>query len=93
MTGPETGRGKAIPSDDVSGGGRDTYEPPFEVPHSTFIQADLQALRLSVTAAWQERVVMLTPEEQQELRAEIADLCRYLTDLTGLHDEPHRGGA
>ena len=60
-----------------------SFPDAAEVPHATFIRADLQALRLSVTAAWQERGVMLTSEEQSELRAEIADLCQYLKDLTG----------
>jgi hypothetical protein len=36
-----------------------------------------------VTLAWQERGVMLTPEEQEELQAEIKDLCQYLQNLTG----------
>jgi hypothetical protein len=54
--------------------------------HAHDIRADLLALRQSVTLAWQERGVMLTPEEQIELRAEIRDLCQYLKDLTGCHD-------
>lgn len=47
------------------------------------IRADLHTLRMSVTLAWQERGVMLTPEEQKELQAEIKDLCQYLEHLTG----------
>lgn len=47
------------------------------------IRADLHTLRKSVTLAWQERGVMLTPEEQKELQAEIKDLCQYLQNLTG----------
>lgn len=52
-------------------------------PHAAFIRADLRSLRLRVTSAWQERAVMLTPDEQQDLRAEIHDLCQYLKALTG----------
>jgi hypothetical protein len=77
----------------ASGEHSNAFELPTEAPHSTSLRCDLHALRLSVTAAWQERGVMLTPEEQNALRAEIADLCRYLADLTGLHDQPHHGGA
>lgn len=35
------------------------------------ILADLQTLRGKIVAAWQERGVVLTPEEQEELRDEI----------------------
>jgi hypothetical protein len=54
--------------------------------HAHDIRVDLLTLRNSVTLAWQERGVMLTPEEQKELRAEIAELCQFLRDLTGCHD-------
>jgi hypothetical protein len=50
------------------------------------IRNDLHTLRMSVTLAWQERGVMLTPEEQDELQAEIKDLCNYLQNLTGCRD-------
>ena len=50
------------------------------------IRLDLLTLRNSVTLAWRERGVMLTREEQRELKAEIADLCELLKDLTGSHD-------
>ena len=56
----------------------------FPSQHAGDIRADLLALRRSVTLAWQERGVMLTPEEQKALQAEIRDLCEYLTDLTGI---------
>ena len=54
--------------------------------HASDIRVDLLALRQSVTLAWQERGVMLTPDEQKELRAEISELCQYLKHLTGCHD-------
>jgi hypothetical protein len=47
------------------------------------IRNDLHTLRMSVTLAWQERGVMLTSEEQEELQTEIKDLCLYLQNLTG----------
>jgi hypothetical protein len=50
------------------------------------VRADLLALRMSVTVAWQERAVMLTREEQRELQAEIKELCHFLQHLTGLRD-------
>jgi hypothetical protein len=54
----------------------------FPNNHASDIRADLTALRKSVSLAWQERGVMLTPEERKELRDEIQDLRRYLSDLT-----------
>jgi hypothetical protein len=65
-------------------GASNVHDFPNSFAHD--IRADLLALRQSVTLAWQERGVMLTPEEQKELRAEIKDLCQYLKDLTGCHD-------
>jgi hypothetical protein len=50
------------------------------------IRNDLHTLRMSVTLAWQERGVMLTSEEQDELQAEIKDLCQYLQNLTGCRE-------
>jgi hypothetical protein len=38
--------------------------------------------------AWQERGVMLTHEEQQELRDEIRQTCALLTDLTSSNRRP-----
>lgn len=54
----------------------------FTNNHASDIRLDLAALRNSVSLAWQERGVMLTPEERSELRNEIRDLCQYLSDLT-----------
>lgn len=54
----------------------------FTNNHASDIRLDLAALRNSVTLAWQERGIMLTPDERKELRDEIQDLCRYLSDLT-----------
>jgi hypothetical protein len=39
-----------------------------------------------VTLAWQERGVMLTSKEQEELQADIKDLCQYLQNLTGCRE-------
>ena len=44
--------------------------------------ADLRTLRRSIILAWQERSVMLTRAEQQELRNEIRETCELLTSLT-----------
>jgi uncharacterized protein YukE len=44
--------------------------------------AEVRALRERVIAVWRERAVMLTPDEQQQLRREIQDTCTLLTDLT-----------
>jgi hypothetical protein len=58
----------------------------FPNNHANDIRLDLLALRTSVTLAWQERGVMLSPDEQKELQGEIAELCQYLKDLTGCRD-------
>jgi hypothetical protein len=47
------------------------------------ILADLRSLRQSILVAWNERAVILTREEQQELREEIKDTCEILNNLTG----------
>jgi len=44
--------------------------------------ADLKALRRSIISAWQERGIMLTPEQQRELRDEIRETCELLMSLT-----------
>jgi uncharacterized protein YukE len=46
------------------------------------ILGDLNALRNKIADAWQERGVMLTPDEQKKLRDEIKATCNFLTDLT-----------
>ena len=46
------------------------------------ILGDLSALRNKIAKAWQERGVMLTPDEQKKLRDEIKATCNFLTDLT-----------
>ena len=71
------------PDSNLRGRGETNLYPFPSEPRATYIRADLQALRRSVTPAWQERGVMLTPEEQSEFRTEIKDLCHYLQNLTG----------
>jgi hypothetical protein len=44
--------------------------------------AEVRALRQRVVDAWRERAVLLTREEQKELRDEINDTCALLTELT-----------
>jgi hypothetical protein len=44
--------------------------------------ADVGDLRVRLVAAWRERAVMLTREEQDRLRQEIIDTCALLTELT-----------
>ena len=44
--------------------------------------ADFRNLRERFITAWKERAVMLTREEQERLRQEIADTCTLLTELT-----------
>ena len=44
--------------------------------------AELRELRERLIAAWRERAVMLTREEQDRLLEEIKDSCALLTDLT-----------
>ncbi len=46
------------------------------------ILRDLHVLRNKIIEAWRERAVILTPEEQRELRGEIRRTCSLLTDLT-----------
>ena len=40
----------------------------FTNNHASDIRLDLAALRNSVTLAWQERGIMLTPDERKELK-------------------------
>lgn len=44
--------------------------------------AELRALRRRIVDLWLERGVMLTGEEQKELRDEIRETCTLLTALT-----------
>jgi hypothetical protein len=46
------------------------------------IMADIRQLRQRVLVAWNERAVVLTKEEQRELKAEITHTCELLTLLT-----------
>jgi hypothetical protein len=46
------------------------------------MRASLRALRANVIEAWQSRAVLLTRDEQNELRDEIRKTCALLTDLT-----------
>ena len=43
---------------------------------------NLRALRDQIVTAWREKSVVLVPDEQAELRAEIKQTCQFLTDLT-----------
>jgi len=43
---------------------------------------EIRGLRRRIVDAWQERAVVLTREEQLELKAEIADTCEILRVLT-----------
>lgn len=45
------------------------------------IFADLERLRNRIVAAWQERALMLSSEEQRELRDEIQRTCELLQDF------------
>jgi len=49
---------------------------------ATRILADLRRLREELVAAWLERAVILTREEQDMLRDEIRETCELLTTLT-----------
>jgi hypothetical protein len=44
--------------------------------------ADVRMLRRKVIDAWEERAVILTSDEQRQLKDEIADTCSLLTALT-----------
>ncbi len=55
---------------------------PIRASEAESIFSGLRQLREAVINAWFERGVMLTPEEQDALRAEIAQTCELLTDLT-----------
>jgi hypothetical protein len=46
------------------------------------ILINLRDLRDQIVTAWREKGVVLLPEEQAELRAEIKQTCQFLTDLT-----------
>ena len=59
-----------------------TGDNDHRVSEAQNILSDLHALRNRIVVAWQERGVMLTPEEQQMLRDEIKATCTFLTDLT-----------
>ena len=43
--------------------------------------ASLAELRNNLISAWRERAVMLTRDEQERLKREIADTCSLLTEL------------
>lgn len=46
------------------------------------ILRDLRSLRDQIVMAWREKGVVLLPDEQADLRAEIQQTCKFLTDLT-----------
>lgn len=43
---------------------------------------EIRDLRSRIVAAWRERAVMLTREEQDRLTLEIADTCAILMELS-----------
>ena len=47
------------------------------------IFSDLRGLRSRIITAWQERGVILSSEEQRDLRNEIHRTCELLRDLVG----------
>ena len=49
------------------------------------IFADLKTLRNRIIAAWQERAIMLSSEEQRDLRDEIERTCDLLRDFVREH--------
>ena len=51
------------------------------------IRANIAGLREAAISAWRERAVMLTCEEQEQLKQEIADTCELLRLLVH-YDEP-----
>ena len=59
--------------------GSEAAEDPTEVESNL---GALGTLRNQIVKAWQERGVIFTPEEQQQLRDEIKVTCTFLTDLT-----------
>lgn len=48
------------------------------------ILESVRALRERIVAAWSERAVILSPEEQERLRREIHETCETLTTVTRL---------
>ena len=54
----------------------------FEVSEAQRILTHLRSLRSSMLTAWQERAVILSREEQQELKDEINRTCELLTSVT-----------
>ena len=46
------------------------------------VLTDIADLRSAVIAAWQDRAVLFTPEDQRRLRDEVAALASLLHDLT-----------
>lgn len=57
-------------------------EHHYDLPEAQIILANMKALRQHIIDAWQARGVVLTVEEQRELRAEIKQTCELLTALT-----------
>ncbi len=51
-------------------------------PDVEAVLANIAELTRAVLAAWQERAVILTPEEQRRLRDEIVATASLLRDLT-----------
>lgn len=50
------------------------------------ILRDLRRLREAIVVAWEERGVIMSRDERQELRQEIRDTCDLLTKLTERSD-------
>lgn len=49
---------------------------------SETVVRNIRALRDEIVIAWRERSVILSPEQQDELKAEIRQTCDFLTELT-----------
>jgi uncharacterized protein YukE len=69
-------------SDQCGSSASDTNVVSIASSEAQRILADLRGLRRQIIDAWQERAVILTPEEQRALRDEIEHTCELLTTLT-----------
>jgi hypothetical protein len=65
--------------------GDDVYgtRNPRSRSEAELILNDLETLRTRIIVAWQEKSVILSSEEQRDLRTEIQRTCELLRDLVG----------
>jgi len=76
-------------SDDKQDNGRRESEgangrwSPAIRSEAELILSDLETLRTRIIVAWQEKSVILSSEEQRDLRNEIGRTCDLLRDLVG----------